>query len=234
MRLLLLLAITAIASSAQAREWELVHEENGIVVHRKDVAGRDLPVFRGRGAVNASIYQVMAVLIDAPRRPEWLHRCVEAKVIEKLGEFATVNYSRTDAPWPVEDRDAVMIGQLFTIEPGVKYRAEFHGIPDPRMPPRPDAVRMKRLHGHWLLTSLSPNKTHVEYLVDADPGGILPDWLVKQASKELPYKTLLNLRRQTRKTRGQYDAFLDRWDPERRPKDAPAPTQPEMWKEPGK
>ncbi len=223
-----MLLLLGLAGPAGA--WEKVLEEHGILVEEQAVAGRNLPMFRGRGVVNAGLYEVIAVLSDADRRTQWLHRCVESKIVARLDAFTTVAYTRTDAPWPVDDRDAVMLAQLFTVEPGRVYRAQFTALPDPRMPPRDGIVRMKHLHGHWVIEALSPSSTRVEYEVDADPGGLLPGWLAARASRELPLQSVLGLRRQTRRTRGVYDAFLDQWDPERRPKDAPTPAQPPVWK----
>ena len=48
---------------------------------------------------------------------------------------------------------------------------------------------------------------------EGDPGGLLPDWLVKLTSRKLPIETLVGLRNQVAKTRGKYEAFLKRYDP---------------------
>jgi hypothetical protein len=45
----------------------------------------------------------------------------------------------------------------------------------------------------------------VEYRVNADPGGSLPDWLVTQTTKDLPLHTLINLRSRVKKMSGSYD-----------------------------
>ncbi|PCH50201.1 MAG: hypothetical protein COC22_05960, partial [Flavobacteriaceae bacterium] len=55
-------------------------------------------------------------------------------------------------------------------------------------------VRMVRLKGSYLLTPSPNGGTDVVYSLDSNPGGKIPGWLVKQASKDLPYKTLKNLR----------------------------------------
>ena len=54
-------------------------------------------------------------------------------------------------------------------------------------------VRMPRLVGSYDLRPVEAG-TRVVYTVDSDPGGRLPAWLVKRASKDLPYFTLKNLR----------------------------------------
>jgi len=67
---------------------------------------------------------------------------------------------------------------------------------------------MPRLAGYYHLEVIDAG-----HQVDADPGGLLPDWLVKLTSRKLPIETLVGLRRQVAKTRGKYEAFLKRYDP---------------------
>ncbi len=51
--------------------------------------------------------------------------------------------------------------------------------------------------------------------MDIDPGGSLPRFLVRMLQKDLPLDILRGLKKRIVKTRGRYDAFLDRWDPAR-------------------
>ena len=84
------------------------------------------------------------------------------------------------------------------------------------MKPVRGTVRMRHLEGHYILKVLAPDRTQVEYQVDADPGGSVPGLLAKRSTRDMPLHTLLNLRRQVARTQGEYDDFLDRWDPARR------------------
>ena len=62
------------------------------------------------------------------------------------------------------------------------------------------------------LRYLGPSSTEVDYRLDLDPGGSVPKWVVRWLVKRLPLKTIRRLRRQISKTRGGYDAFLNRHD----------------------
>ncbi len=68
---------------------------------------------------------------------------------------------------------------------------------------------MPRLRGHYVLKILDYNKTRVEYQIDADPGGMLPDWLIESASKDIPLNTLTGLKKRVAQTRkaGTYKEF---------------------------
>ena len=83
-------------------------------------------------------------------------------------------------------------------------------------------MRVAQSRGYTRLRWMGPNQTDVIYLIDSDPGGSLPKWLVKWIAKDLPLKVILALRKRVKQTRGQYEDFLDRWDPRRKAQeDAP-------------
>ena len=70
----------------------------------------------------------------------------------------------------------------------------FKNVSDPLKPQVKGVVRLPKLIGHYKLTRVGPKKTLVEYQVEADPGGSLPDWIVERVAKDMPYQTLAHLR----------------------------------------
>jgi hypothetical protein len=201
---------------AEATDWEKTASEQGIEVSQRPVPGRGLPEMRAVGDVDANLYRILAVIRDVDRQPEWMYECKEARVLRTESENVSIVYNRTGAPWPVADRYAVVRSEIVVVRPGqeveVRFRSSDEALPDP---PR-GTVRMARLVGAYTLRALAPDRTRVDYRVDADPGGLLPAWLVRSTSRDLPLETLLALRRQVARTRGSYESFLDRWDPGRR------------------
>ena len=194
------------AAPAAASEWQLVLRQDGIEVHRREVPGSRLLEFRGRGVIAAPLPRLLGVLRDVEHRTEWTERCIEAQIIEQRGERGQVSYNRTDAPWPVADRDVVLLGETRVDVAERRVRLEFRSVEDPRMPPRTGVVRMPMLRGHWHFTPIGGGAaTEAEYQVHADPGGALPTWIANLAARQIPLKTLLGMRRQSQ--RRSYPAF---------------------------
>ena len=88
--------------------WEVITREGGVVVSEKTFEDRDLPIFRGVGYIDAHILDILAVLNDTTRATEWMHNCADAVLITTKGDYERTVYNRTDAPWPVNDRDVVV------------------------------------------------------------------------------------------------------------------------------
>jgi hypothetical protein len=205
--------LTMHAEPALASGWEIIAQEAGITVSRKDVPGRDLPIFRGTGVVNASAIEILAILSDSPRNPEWMHNCHSARKLKTIDDQSRIIYNRTTAPWPVSDRDVVLQSSATWVPDTATVMVRFKSISSPLQGEVDGVVRMPRLNGFYKLEALSWEKTRVTYQVDADPGGLLPDWLVERVQNDIPLKTLKNLRRQVVRMRGKYPVFMKKWDP---------------------
>ena len=113
-----------------------------------------------------------------------------------------IDYNRTDAPWPVWDRDVVLDSRWTSSADGRMVTVEFVNA-DPSLVPLPEkTVRMPRLSGFYRLWKMEPEKTKVVYQVEADPGGRIPTWLAKRVARDLPWSTLSVLRKRVTKAHG--------------------------------
>jgi len=175
-------------------ERTLLSAQDGITVEEEVRPDAVLPILFGTATVSATPIQVAAWIGAVHTYPRWQYRCEEARALEQPdGSFMT--YNRVGAPWPVSDRDVLMRSTRTDNADG-SIRIEFRSTDESGVvnaPTSTGAVRMERLVGSYQLIP-SGTGTQVLYTVDSDPGGSLPAWLVKQASKELPYRTLKALR----------------------------------------
>lgn len=174
--------------------WEQIDDDDGIRVSKREIPGQELPGFRGEAIIKAPIEKLVAVVKDHAHHTEWMHRCVEAAQLKDLGNERSIDYNRTDAPWPVWDRDVILAAEWTHNAEGTLWVLSFKNT-DPTLRPLPDkTVRMPKLVGFYKFWKLDANKTKVVYQVEADPGGSLPTWLSKSVARDLPYNTLSALR----------------------------------------
>ncbi len=182
--------------------WELVRNENGISIHRRTVAGSKLHEFRGAGLIEAPIATVLAVLNDSAHRLEWMKEAAANTRIEQPDPYTEIFYSRTKAPWPVAHRDVVLRAHTTFDTAAHQVRIEIVSNDHPSWPPQKGVVRMPFLRGHWYLWPENGGTfTRAEYQVHANPGGMLPDWIINLVSKKIPYETLSGMQQQVKRRR---------------------------------
>ena len=214
----------SLISIAQNSKWKKIFTKKGITLFSAQRKGSSLPLLKGETILHHNLYEIMAVVEDAKKHPNWVYRMTESTIFERPDPFHLKAYVRFDFPWPSYDRDSVLQVDVKRIwAPHHEAWISFEDITDNRHPQKLGIVRIPRSQGYTRLRWLSPHRTHVVYVIDSDPGGNLPHWLVKWISRDLPYKIITALKQRVTLTRGAYEHFLDRWDPRRKlQSDAPA------------
>jgi hypothetical protein len=204
-----MLYVLAWIQPARAEDaWKVIdRSEEGYEVASLDVAGREVPTMRGRGVLRGDILHVLAILLDAGRLKEWAEGVTWTKVLQQEGGMVTLFHTYAELTWPVADRDVISRAKLTVRDKGQEYELATYAEPT-ALPEQDGVVRIKHTSAHFLLKKQGEDKVWVEYVVDSDPGGKLPKWLIRWASKKVPGETLRKLQAQVNKTRGQYDASI--------------------------
>lgn len=216
---ILILAVVLFSTLFAAAKWEKVKSGSGVTVYTRDVAGSDMDEFKGVIVLNTHPAVFFAILQDIPNQVKWMHNCIESKLIEKKGDFFQVVYNVTDTPWPVTDRDVVVQSRVKLNQPKGTAIVKLKSVSDSRCPAKGGRVRMKSLVGSYQLYYLGKNKTKIVYSINANPGGSIPASLANMTSKDIPYNTLLGLRKMAKLSKYKADGEVlkkrhgDNWKP---------------------
>ena len=200
---LLLCSVPQEVGAAQAMtEWREIADEEGIKVYKREVPGTSFFSFRGVGVVDADIFDVYAVIFDIKNKTNLLANCGDYQLLKYKGLGNLVVYTRTQAPvFFISDRDSVLETQVKFENDKKRILANFQKTDDSIFPPVDGAVRTNAVKGGWILEAQPDGKTRLTYEVNADPGGLLPAWLVNLGSRKLPLNTIRNMREQVLETK---------------------------------
>lgn len=189
---LLVFLLLLLPFSPAMADRKVILEKDGITVETELHSGRIFPLMIGRTKMESSVQQISQWLRAVHTYVDWQHNCIEAKALT-LSDGTIAAYNRVKSPWPVSDRDVIMLSSVKALDGG-GLLMEFNNIEDDSVKVPKGVVRMVHLSGSYRLTPSLDGGTDVVYTLDSDPGGKIPTWLVKQASKDMPYNTLKNLR----------------------------------------
>lgn len=195
MRTLFILWLACLAGFAQAGDWELANQRDGITVWTRAIPGAPLKDFRGRMVVDKPLDAVVAGVADAPTYPEWFFQMREARILEGKSLDEVYVYMVIGGIWPVSDRDAVARAVVSQDPRTLAVKMMALATPD-KIPPVPGRVRMPKMQSGWELTPLSATRTQVDLIGNADPGGMIPLWLANSVVQVMPRETLKRLRKQ--------------------------------------
>ncbi|MEY4510246.1 MAG: hypothetical protein RLZZ450_2368 [Pseudomonadota bacterium] len=180
----------------RSERWRLTREDDGIRSWERASPQQPLPSYRARTMFDASVWEALAILDDVDRACEWTAHCAEMRRVQTLSEREVLVYARMDAPWPVRDRDATVRVQVVYGDVG-ELIVHIRGESAPAPTGHKAVVHMPRFIAHYRFQTRG-ERVEVEYQLELDPGGALPDWLKGLVAKQLAHDTLARLRDRVR------------------------------------
>ncbi|MFK3970714.1 START domain-containing protein [Pseudomonas sp. NPDC087358] len=176
-----------VAATAQAEEWKVAKNEDGIKVSLSEIAGSQYKAYQGVTTIKASVAKLRALQEDVAGACSWVHECKSQKVLKHEGD-KTWTYTQFNTPWPVTPRDSVL--EITTVEGADgSLTRKLEGQPK-YIPEEKGFVRVAQVDGFWKLVPKGANETEVTYQVHTEPGGSVPSWLANKFVVDAPFNTL--------------------------------------------
>jgi hypothetical protein len=193
MKKITVLVIFAMMIPAMAAEnWNFEFIKDGISVYTREIPGAPLKAFKAEGDIKASMETVNNILSDNPNHVNWMPDCIVSMDLPSESKEYLLSYSETKAP-VVSNRDVIV--EAKTVKETNKITQIFRAVDRPDLvPEKKGKVRMKEMSGRWEFTPTAEG-THVVFEVKANPGGSIPVWLANMVATDIPYKTLIGLRK---------------------------------------
>jgi hypothetical protein len=185
--------------SAQS-QWKLVAEEDGIHVYSKSVTTSKVKAVKVECRLEVSASQLVALLMDLPVATEWVSHTKSCSLVKRISPSELYYYSEVELPWPLENRDFVAHVQVTQDLATKVVTMDAPAVPG-WIEEKKGTVRIKESTGHWTITPMGKNSVQVQYILQVDPGGIIPAWTVNMLAAQGPMESFQNMKRQIHSSR---------------------------------
>jgi hypothetical protein len=189
------LLLTVLSFAAGKEDWELKKDENGIKVYTRLSEGSNLKEVRVVNEVHSSLSAIVALLLDTKNYPSWIYACSEAQTLKLVNDKEQYQYTVTDVPWPVSDRDVVSYFKIEQNAPTGIVTMTNSGMAD-YIPEKSGRVRVQHFQSKYTLTPAEDGIVKVEFELYLDPGGSVPAWLINANIVTAPYNTTVSMSKQ--------------------------------------
>jgi hypothetical protein len=192
---LTVLLATATAT-AQAEDWQVAKEKDGIKVSLSEVSGSKYKAYQGVTVMKTTMAKLRALQEDVSGACAWIHECKSQKLLKhESGKSWT--YTQFNTPWPVTPRDSVL--EVTTVEGADgSLTRNLKGVPA-YAPEEKGFVRVAQVDGFWKFTPKGADQVEVIYQVHTEPGGDVPSWLANKFVVDAPFNTLKALKERAEK-----------------------------------
>lgn len=186
-----ILTVLLHCNACWADDWKLEKQKASVSIFSKktDSGYKDILV---KTIVETNPLALVALLNDVAFSAQWIHNCIEVKILEDISPTKRLVNSFFKAPWPVKNRDMVTLSTTTVSEHKVHIEISDRGENTPH---HPKYVRMQNMHGIWEAKAIENGKTEVSYTGGGNPGGSLPTFIANKELITSMFKTFQNLKK---------------------------------------
>lgn len=198
-----------IFSFCRAQEWIIKSDKNGIKTYAKKVTDSKINAVKIETVYAATLAQFVSVLLDVGSYDSWIFNSKSTRLLKQVSPSELFYYSEVSFPWPAVNRDFVS-HVMITQDPHTKVVCVNANNVEGYIPVKSNIVRISRSSGRWIITPIGKNEVKVAYVLQVDPGGDLPAWLINPFAAKGLVETFKNLRNQVKKSTyaSAHPAFL--------------------------
>lgn len=187
-------------------EWKLKKNKVGIKVYTRNVQGSNFKAFKAMGELDGSVATVMAVFQDIDNLKNWMPKTKLAKQLKKINSTEEIRYLELAAPWPIANRDVINNFRFLYNPKDKSVKISVTSLHD-YIPKKKGIVRIRDAEGYYLITPQANGKVKFFYQFHSEPGGNIPSWLANTSVVEIPFQTIVNLRKEVKKKKYQGKTF---------------------------
>lgn len=109
---ILLLSLCSQAASSGNDTWHYLKSDDGVALYRAETMVEGYLPFKAIATVDATVEQIVMVLVDAEHKSQWAPKLKSTKVHTELStnQFEFSEYYTT--PWPFWDREFLLVGTI--------------------------------------------------------------------------------------------------------------------------
>ena len=185
----LVLSVLLSSNSSWADDWKLERQKKSVSIFSKksDSGYKEILV---KVIVKAKPHALIALLNDVAFSPNWIHNCIEVKILDEISSTERLINSFFVAPWPVKDRDMVFYSKTTFSNNTVQIEISDRGNTTPH---HAKYVRMQNMYGLWRAKGLGDGRSEITYTGSGNPGGNLPTFIANKELVSSMFKTFQNL-----------------------------------------
>ncbi len=194
---------------AQNSAWKCVKHKDGVWVYSRKSDSTNSRIVKVTTQLKTTLSSLVKLVTDFPNNKNWVFLNKKTEILDEENHHLWILYSQTDAPWPVTDRD--IVSRTVLLQDSMTKIVTIRGEAIPRYRPvNPYYVRIPFALSRWRFIPLKDSLVEIEFTLELDVGGNIPQWLANMAATEGPYQTLRKFRKeiQRKKYRDAHLSFI--------------------------
>ncbi len=180
-------------------DWALKLDKQGIKVYTRNLNNTPFKVVKTVCTIDASLTRLTAVLLDINSCTDWVYATKSCRLLKQPSPSELFYYSEVTVPWPVNNRDFIV--RLKVTQDAKTKVVTVEGENKPTyLPEKNNIVRIQQSYSKWIIVPQPNGQVKIEYVLQVDPGGLVPAWLINLFATRGPFESFEKLRVQVKKS----------------------------------
>jgi hypothetical protein len=172
--------------------WVLKKQKDGIKISTRPSDHSKFNDIKVEMDLPGNIFLLNTILLDINHYSQWSYATKRSMLIKKTGPNRLIYYSEFSTPWPATNRDLCAEMEV-NIDSGQNSLKIISVGRKNYLPENDDLVRIPYSKGVWDITTITDKIIHLKYILELDPGGSVPAWILNLFSTKAPFETFKNL-----------------------------------------
>lgn len=172
--------------------WVLKKDKEGIKISTRQSDRSKFNDIKVEMDLPGNIFQLSSILMDVNQYNQWSYATRKSMLIKKTASNRLVYYSEFNTPWPATNRDLYAEMEVDIDSASKLLRVVSVGNRN-YLPVNSDLVRIPYSKGVWDISTVTNKIIHLKYVLELDPGGSVPAWILNLFSTKAPFETFKNL-----------------------------------------
>jgi hypothetical protein len=174
--------------------WTLLKEKDGIKISSRPATASQFNDIHVEVDLPGNISQLKAILIDVSHYKDWSYATKKSVLVKQITPDKLIYYTEIEVPWPATNR--YFYANFELKEDSLHHSIQVLAVNLPDYLPEPkDMVKVLFTRGTWNISTNSNKSIHVDYILELNPGGSLPAWVLNLFSTKGPMETFENIKR---------------------------------------
>lgn len=173
-------------------EWRLVKESDNIKAFVLKSPTTEINRVRVETILKTTLSELVALMKDSENHKNWVFLNEEAEIVKEISDFNWVYYGRSEAPWPISDRDFITNITLQQSPIDYTITISSYAMPD-FLAENEDCVRIPYVISEWTFNPIGNGSVHLSFELEADIGGKIPKWFTNLLVTKGPLHTMSGL-----------------------------------------
>ncbi|PCI79681.1 MAG: hypothetical protein COB20_04275 [SAR86 cluster bacterium] len=176
--------------AAEAQDWELRRDRDGIQVHTRPVEGSPYDAVRTTTRMtDVRLSSLVALIEDAPACADWADSCAESYLVERLSDSESLVYTHNDMPFPVKDRD--VLAQVKWTQNSATFEVEMNSVATVgKIDDVRGRLRLTKAVASWNFAPQADGSVLISNQAHINPGSALPGWVTNMLLIDAPFETM--------------------------------------------